>query len=60
MNVDLLYEPDVYINSELQGELKKAFGKLPPRTREIFNLSRFEGLKNDEIAQKLEISEAHR
>ncbi|QGY45601.1 RNA polymerase sigma-70 factor [Maribellus comscasis] len=51
-----LYEADIYINSELQSELKRAFEKLSPRTREVFSLSRLGGLKNDEIAQKLGLS----
>lgn len=52
----LIYEPDLYVDSELQSELKRAFDKMPPRTREIFDMSRIKGMKNDEISQKLDIS----
>lgn len=51
-----LYEPDVFVESELQGKIKDAINKLPTRCGEIFVLSRFQGLSNDEIATKLDIS----
>lgn len=51
-----LYEPDIFIESELQGKIKAAIDKLPARCSEIFVLSRFQGLSNDEIATKLDIS----
>ena len=48
---------------ELSKLLKSAFSSMPQKTREIFELSRNEGLKYNEIAEKLEISvktvEAH-
>ena len=53
---DQLFQPDLFIESELQAQLKNAFGKLPPRTSEVFTLNRFNGLTNDEIALKLGIS----
>ena len=56
MSSNLTYEQDVFVNSELQKKIKQAFEKLPPRTKEIFFLSRFNDLKNDEIAGKLNIS----
>jgi len=56
MNDNLTYEQDVFITSELQKKLKQTFEKLPPRTKEIFILSRFDDLKNDEIAEKLHIT----
>lgn len=51
-----------HVSSELElEELKKVIldftGKLPPRCREIFRLSRFEHLTNKEIAERLDISE---
>ncbi|MGQ7868823.1 RNA polymerase sigma-70 factor [Sunxiuqinia sp. sy24] len=52
----LLYDPDLYIASELQGKIQKAIDTLPDRCREIFILSRINGLKNDEIASQLNIS----
>lgn len=56
MRSNLTYEADVFVSSELQEKINQAFEKLPPRTKEIFVLSRFHDLKNDEIAHKLDIS----
>ncbi len=56
MKDNLLYEPDLFINSELQVQLKKAYEKIPPRTLEVFTLSRINGLNNEEIAGQLNIS----
>jgi len=53
---NLLYDPDLYIASELQGKVKQCVDSLPERNREVFKMSRFEGLKNEEIAEKLNIS----
>jgi len=46
----------VYIAKEIENEIDKAIQELPGRCRKIFELSRFEGLKNHEIAEKLDIS----
>jgi RNA polymerase sigma-70 factor (ECF subfamily) len=56
VETDRLYQPDLFVESELQTRIKAAFEKLPPRTNEIFTLSRFEGLSNDQIAEQLNIS----
>lgn len=56
MESEMRYNPDIYTDTELQQKLKLAFTKLPPRTAEIFTLSRFKGLSNDEIALSLELS----
>jgi RNA polymerase sigma-70 factor (ECF subfamily) len=53
---DELYDPGLFIASELQNQVQEAFNKLPQRTREIFILSRFKGQKNDEIAGQLNLS----
>jgi RNA polymerase sigma-70 factor (ECF subfamily) len=45
-----------FAEAELQVVVEKSLEKLPPRCREIFELSRFEGLKNQEIADKLGLS----
>lgn len=42
---------------ELSGRVEKALGDLPGKCREIFELSRISGLKNREIAERLNISE---
>ena len=48
---------DTYVLSELEALFNKSLEKLPERCREVFELSRFHGLKNREIAAKLNISE---
>jgi RNA polymerase sigma-70 factor (ECF subfamily) len=47
----------LFNESELRHILDQAISKLPDRCREIFELSRFENLKNKEIAEKLGITE---
>ncbi len=42
---------------ELEEKLKNEIGKLPEQCREIFLLSRYEGLPHKKIAEKLNISE---
>ena len=53
---DLLFQPDLFIVSELQKQINTAFDKLPDRTREIFLLSRSMGFSNEEIATQLKLS----
>lgn len=48
---------DFWAESELQQMIQSAIDRLPPRCREIFILSRYEGLKSHEIAQKLQLSQ---
>ena len=45
-----------YAETELQKIIDDILDTLPPRCREIFQLSRFEGLKNQEIADQLGLS----
>lgn len=45
-----------FTESELVELIEKAMQKLPPRCREIFALSRFEGVNNADIAVRLGIS----
>ena len=47
---------NIFIKSELESIIKESLKKLPPRCREIFELSRFKGKTNNEIANKLDIS----
>ncbi|MBN2486176.1 MAG: RNA polymerase sigma-70 factor [Bacteroidales bacterium] len=49
-------EPYVLIEKELQRQIEDVFNKLPGQCRNVFMLSRIEGLKNREIAEKLEIN----
>jgi RNA polymerase sigma-70 factor (family 1) len=58
-----LNSPDKYNNifayidqEELKTRVNKILDKLPDERRKVFELSRFEGLKNHEIAKKLELS----
>lgn len=53
---NLLYDPDLYISSELQERIKQAVDALPEKCREVFIMNRFKGIKNDEIAETLNIS----
>ena len=48
---------DTYVLSELESLFNRSLEKLPERCREVFELSRFHGLKNREIAAKLNLSE---
>ena len=49
-------EPYVLIEQELKQKIEKTIESLPDRCREVFILSRINGLKNKEIAEKLEIN----
>ncbi|MGJ1448111.1 RNA polymerase sigma factor [Sphingobacterium spiritivorum] len=44
-------------SEELDSTLRNILSKLPKRCQEIFIMSRFENLKNEEIASKLQISQ---
>lgn len=49
-------EPYVLIEQELKFKIEETVRNLPERCREVFVLSRMDGLKNREIADKLNIS----
>ena len=49
-------EPYLLIEEELNAKIEKTIQSLPERCREVFILSRKDGLKNKEIAEKLDIS----
>lgn len=52
-----LYNDDIaYWEFGLEEEVKKNIEELPERRRKIFKMSRFEELKNHEIAEKLDVS----
>ncbi len=56
VEIDFLYQPDLFIESELQNKIAFTLQKLPTRTHEIFSLSRLDSLSNAEIAEKLNLS----
>jgi RNA polymerase sigma-70 factor, ECF subfamily len=49
-------EPYVLIEKELKQKIEQTIKTLPDRCREVFVLSRINGLKNREIAEKLDIN----
>ena len=49
-------EPYLLIQEELKIEIEKTIESLPPRCKEVFVLSKVDGLKNREIAEKLQIN----
>lgn len=49
-------EPYVLIEKELKQKIEQTIETLPDRCREVFVLSRINGLKNREIAEKLDIN----
>ncbi|MGQ1947300.1 RNA polymerase sigma-70 factor [Geofilum sp. OHC36d9] len=52
----LAYDVDLFVASELQDKLKQGIDLLPDKCRQVFVMSRIDGLKNDEIAAQLDIS----
>ena len=52
----LVYNQDLYNATELQEKIKNSIALLPERCREIFTMSRIQGLKNEEIALELNLS----
>lgn len=55
-DIDFTEEHDKIEEAEKEAEILKAVNALPPRCHDIFVLSRFEGLSNQQIADKLGIS----
>ena len=55
-NKELIFDSDLYIASELQSVIEQAVNKLPDKCREVFLMSRFKNMKNDEIAIEMNIS----
>ncbi len=51
-----LEEKHPYLYQELEYQIQQIVDSLPERCREVFILSRFQGLKNREIAERLHIS----
>jgi RNA polymerase sigma-70 factor (family 1) len=51
------HDTDPYQEKEVAAQIKIAINSLPERCRQVFILSRFEYLKNREIAERLDISQ---
>ena len=54
-----LYEYDTYnyiLRSELEGKIEEAISNLPEKFKEAFEMNRFEGLKYQKIAARLNVS----
>jgi RNA polymerase sigma-70 factor, ECF subfamily len=51
-----VYQPNVYELKELETKIATVLEKLPANCSKIFKMSRFEGMKYREIAEKLSIS----
>jgi RNA polymerase sigma-70 factor (ECF subfamily) len=49
--------PERLYQKEIEAKITEAYNELPEKSRLIFHLSRHEGLKYAEIAQKLQVSE---
>lgn len=47
---------DEYLLDELRRQIETVMESLPPKCREVFRMSRMEGLKNREIAERLHTS----
>lgn len=55
-HIDYLGREETSMEERLLNELDKALETLPKRCREVWVLSRFKGLKNREVAKRMEIS----
>ena len=56
-SLDMQLSPDeILFQKELKIQVSKAISLLSDRTRQVFVLSRFRGLKNNEIADRLNIT----
>lgn len=49
-------EPYILIEQELNEKIQEIMNSLPPKCQAVFRMSRIDGLKNREIAEKLDIS----
>ena len=50
------FDTNIFSENEIEELLEKAIGKLPEKCRQVFVMSRMDGLKHDEIAKELNIS----
>jgi RNA polymerase sigma-70 factor, ECF subfamily len=57
LEIHIIVETDTLVEEELADAIKAAIDELPEKCREIFLLNRFENLKYQEIADKLQLSQ---
>lgn len=56
-SIDYEFNADTYIiNSEIEGLIRDALNKIPPEFSQAYRMHRHEGLKYQEIAEKLNVS----
>ncbi|MBI9061497.1 MAG: RNA polymerase sigma-70 factor [Marinilabiliaceae bacterium] len=54
--IETLYHPEVWFeDQDLENNLRKVINKLPPQTKKIFCMSRFDEFSNSEIAWRMGI-----
>lgn len=62
-DIELSFEEDHFAEIELQAQIEKALNSLSPKCRQVFEMSRFQGMRYREIAEQLDLSpktvEAH-
>jgi RNA polymerase sigma-70 factor (ECF subfamily) len=55
-DIDAMNPESLLISTELHQLIKKTINDLPPRCKQIYEMIRLEGLRNKDVAQKLNIS----
>ena len=53
---DYSFDSDFLVENELQTKITDTLNSLPKKCKQVFELSRYENLKNKEIAERLDIS----
>jgi RNA polymerase sigma-70 factor (ECF subfamily) len=53
---ELIFNEDLFVVSELQQKIENSINNLPNKCREVFFLSRFKNINNEDIARKMNIS----
>lgn len=56
-DVEIAVEEDYFAEKELSEKIEAALASLPEKCRQVFEMSRYQGLKYKEIAEELDISQ---
>lgn len=56
-DIELGFEEDHFSAIELQNHIEDALSQLPPKCRQVFEMSRFQGMKYKEISDELDIAQ---